>query len=254
MTFIIKNMEVRIMRLSCEYKTDKLPVANKMMFVSLIKEALKRVNIEYFEKLYRFEGNSNKQIKSFSFAVLLKGFEMEGQIFNIRDRIILNITTPDYEFGINVYNGLLNIQTFQYKDYTLKKLRINLVKEKFISEQQIVFKTMSPVCMRNKDNEFISSKDPLYVEVLNYIVDKNLAVHRGYGLKQPLQFEELFMKKVVVKEEITGFKESTNKNTFYVNAYAGTFKLTGDVEDLNFIYQSGIGFRRSQGFGMVDIV
>jgi CRISPR-associated endoribonuclease Cas6 len=242
------------MRLSCEYKTDKLPVAHKMMIVSLIKEALKRVNKEYFEKLYKFEGNSNKRIKSFSFAVLLKDFDMEGEVFNIRDRIIVNITAPDYEFGINVYNGLLNLQTFQYKNYELKKLRINLVKEKFISEQQVVFKTMSPICMRNKDNEFISPKDALYAEELNYIVDKNLEVHRGYGLKQPLLFEELSMKKVVVKEEITGFKQSTNKNTFYVNAYTGTFKLTGDVEDLNFIYQSGVGFRRSQGFGMVDIV
>lgn len=242
------------MRLSCEYKTDELPVANKMMFVSLIKEALKRVNMEYYEKLYQFEGNSNKQIKSFSFAVLLKDFDMQGEIFNIRDRIILNITTPDYEFGINVYNGLLNLQSFKYKDYSLNKLRITLVKEKFASEQQVVFKTMSPICMRNKEKGFIGPKDDLYVETLNYIANKNLEVHRGFGLKEPLQFEELSMKKVVVKEEISGFKESTSKNTFYVNAYSGTFKLTGDIEDLNFIYQSGIGFRRSQGFGMLEIV
>lgn len=242
------------MRLSCEYKTDKLPVANKMMFVSLIKEALKKVNIEYFKKLYEFEDNSNKQIKPFSFAVMLRDFDMDRDIFNIKDRIILNITTPDYEFGINVYNGLLNLQSFQYKGYYLKKLRINLVREKFISEEKVEFKTMSPICIKNKDNEFISPQDALYIEELNYIVDKNLAAHRGYGLKKPLQFEERSMKKIVVKEEITGFKEVTNKNTFYVNAYSGTFKLTGDVEDLNYIYQSGLGFRRSQGFGMIDIL
>lgn len=242
------------MRLSCEYKTDKLPVANKMMFVSLIKEALKKANIEYFKKLYEFDGNSNKQIKPFSYAVMLKDFDMEGDIFNIRDRVILNIATPDYEFGINVYNGLLNLQSFKYKGYYLNKLRISLVKEKFISEEQVEFKTMSPICIKNKDNMFISPQDAQYVDELNYIVDINLAAHRGYGLKRALQFEEKSMRKVVVKEEITGFKEVTDKNIFYVNAYAGVFKLTGDVEDLNYIYQLGIGFRRSQGFGMIDVV
>lgn len=242
------------MRLSCEYKTDKLPVANKMMFVSLIKGAINKVNKEYYDRLYNFQDKSNKQIKSFCFAVLLKDFEIENEIINIKDKIILNITTPDYEFGINVYNGLLNIQNFEYKDYVLKRLKINLVKEKFISEGQVVFKTMSPICIKNRKGEFIHIKDADYVDELNYIVDKDLVSHRGYGLKQPLQFEDMRMKKVVVKEEIRGFKENTNKSIFYVNAYSGTFKLSGDVEDLNYIYQSGLGFRRSQGFGMVDIV
>lgn len=242
------------MRLSCEYKTDKLPVANKMLFVSLIKGAINKVNKEYYDKLYSFEDKSNKQIKSFSFAVLLKDFKIENEIIHIQDKIILNITTPDYEFGINVYNGLLSIQNFEYKGYVLKKVRINLVKEKFVSDGEVIFKTMSPICIKNKKGEFINLKDADYVDELNYIVDKNLLVHRGYGLKQPLKFEDGGMKKVVVKEEIRGFKENTNKNIFYVNAYSGTFKLTGDVEDLNYIYQSGLGFRRSQGFGMVDIV
>lgn len=242
------------MRLSCEYKTDKLPVANKMLFVSLIKGAINKVNKEYYDKLYSFGDKSNKQIKSFSFAVLLKNFKIENEIIHIQDKIILNITTPDYEFGINVYNGLLSIQNFEYKGYVLKKLRINLVKEKFVSDGEAIFKTMSPICIKNKKGEFINPKDADYVDELNYIVDKNLVAHRGYGLKQPLKFEDVGMKKVVVKEEIRGFKENTNKNIFYVNAYSGTFKLTGDVEDLNYIYQSGLGFRRSQGFGMVDIV
>jgi CRISPR-associated endoribonuclease Cas6 len=62
------------------------------------------------------------------------------------------------------------------------------------------------------------------------------------------------MKKVVVKENIRSSAENTDKAIFYVNAYSGIFKLSGDVEDLNYIYQGGIGYRRSQGFGMIDIV
>ena len=50
------------MRLKCEFKTEKIPVANRMMFVSLIKDALCKVNQEYFDKLYKFEEKNNKKI------------------------------------------------------------------------------------------------------------------------------------------------------------------------------------------------
>lgn len=41
---------------------------------------------------------------------------------------------------------------------------------------------------------------------------------------------------------------------FYINAYKGEFILRGDKEDLNVIYKMGVGNRRSQAKGMVDIV
>ena len=242
------------MRLKCEFKTEKIPVANRMMFVSLIKDALCKVNQEYFDKLYKFEEKNNKKIKPFSFAVMLKDFEMKGEEISIRDRMVLNITTVDYEFGINIYNGILNTKTFKYKDFVLERLKISLVKEKMINEEQVVFKTMSPICIKDKANNFLAPDDLGYEEELNYIVDKALRSYRGYGLKQRLRFEKVLMKKVVVKEQIRAFSEIAGKDTFYVNAYSGIFKLSGDVEDLNFVYQSGIGFRKGQGFGMLEVV
>lgn len=242
------------MRLSCEFKTEKIPMANRMMVVSLIKEAIKKVNKDYYEKIYSYEGKNNKQIKNFCFAVMLKDFNINKDIIEIKDKIIVNISTSDYEFGINLYNGMLNIKEIKYKNFTLNKIKISLLKEKFINNEQAVFKTLSPICIKNASNEFISPEDENYGKELNYIVNKSLEASRGYGLKKELIFEKVLMKKVVVKEDIRSFSENTSKNIFYVNAYSGIFKLTGDVEDLNCIYQLGLGFRRSQGFGMVEIV
>lgn len=242
------------MRLKCEYKTDTIPVANRMMFVSLIKEALKKTNVEYYNKIYNYEGKNNKQIKNFCFSVFLKDFTIESETILIRDKVILNISTPDYEFGINVYNGLLNMNEFIYKQFSLKKVKISLIKEKFASNEQMLFKTLSPICIKDKFNNFIEPENKGYEEEINYISNIALESYRGYGLKKPLHFQEVQMKKVVVKESIREFTKQTDKNIFYVNAYSGIFKLTGDIEDLNFIYQSGIGFRRSQGFGMIEIV
>jgi CRISPR-associated endoribonuclease Cas6 len=246
--------EVKTMRFTCEYKTDKLPIGYQTLFLSLIKESFKKVNEDYYKKLYEYEGKHNKKTKPFCFGVFIKGYEIVGDCFNVHDSVILNISTADYELGINLYNGLLNLKEFKYKDFTLEKKRISLSRERFITEEKALFKSLSPIHIKNKENQPISPDDEGFETELNYIVNKTLESHRGYGLKKPLGFEKVSMKKIVVKEEIRDFIKQTNKSTLFVNAYSGIFKLSGDAEDLNHIYQMGIGFRRNQGFGMVDII
>ena len=43
------------------------------------------------------------------------------------------------------------------------------------------------------------------------------------------------------------------KNTF-ITAWHGEFELTGSVKTLNFLYNTGLGSKNSQGFGMFEIV
>lgn len=240
------------MRFKCEYKADRLPIANGMMFVSLIKQSLKKVNKDYFNEVYVYEDKSNKKIKDLCFAVNFSDYEIKDNLVYINGRVTLSITTSDYQMGINLYNGLLNLKEFTYKEFKLHKIRVDLIREKFINDEEVTFKAISPICIKNSANKFLNIEDVDYEKELNYIADKLLLSVRGYGLKEALQFQPVSMKKRVVKEGIRGYKEETEEDTFYVNAFTGTFKLKGDIEDLNYIYKTGIGFRRSQGFGMID--
>lgn len=243
------------MRIRCEYKTENLPVAYNMMFLSLIKEALKISDEEYFRKLYFYKGDKiNKKPKNFCFSVYLKDFLKNQEIFEIKDRIIFNISSPDYEFMLKVYNGLLNFSTFKYKEYNINKVRINLLKEKVINKSSSVFNTMSPICIKNKQGNMISIDDAQYEKELNYIASKSLEGFRGYGLIESLKFSPISMKKKIVKENIRNFRENTNKQYYYVNSYSGIFKLQGNIKDLNDLYMLGIGFKRGQGFGMIEII
>ena len=243
------------MRIRCEYKTEKLPLAYNMMFLSLVKESLKKSDEDYLRKLYFYkEDKVNKKPKNFCFSVYLKGFVKKQDIFEINDRIIFNISSPDYEFMLKVYNGLLNFGTFRYKDYKINKVRINLLKEKVINRPYAVFSTMSPICIKNKQGKMISIDDVDYEKELNYIASKSLEGFRGYGLAESLKFSPIFMKKKVVKEDIRNFRENTNKSYYYVNSYGGTFKLQGNIKDLNDLYMLGIGFKRGQGFGMLEVI
>lgn len=243
------------MKLSCEYKTEKIPIYYQMLFVSLIKEALKKSYKKYFESLYIYEETKkNKRTKDFCFSVYMKNFSKEEDIFIIKDKVIFNISSPNYEFMIKLYNGLLNINNFKYKEFSINKVKINLVNDKEIQNGQQVFNTLSPICVKDKENKYLNIDDSNFDKELNYITNKTLENFRGYGLVEELKFYPMQMKKKVVKEDISTFRENTKKQYYYVNSYAGTFKLKGNVKDLKDIYMLGLGFKRNQGFGMIEVM
>jgi len=242
------------MRLRCEYKTDKIPVAYQMMFVSLIKEALRASDQDYYEKLYKYKHVSNKQSKNFTFAVYVKDYDIAGEVFYIKDKVVFNISSPDLEFIIKLYNGLLKVKRFEYKEYLLNRIRIDLVREKEITSSEVVFKTLSPICIKSKNNKYLRLEDKFYVDELNYIADIALCNYRGQGLRKKLRFVPINMRKTVVKEEIRDYEINTGNKYIFVHAYTGIFKLIGDVEDLKDLYALGISFMRNQGFGMVEVV
>jgi CRISPR-associated endoribonuclease Cas6 len=244
------------MRFTCEFITDKIPVAYNMMMLSAIKSALSKVSEEYYDELYRYENDKkNKKIKPFTFSLYLKGYEFKEDEILIKDKIVLNVSTSDYNFGINIYNGLLAIRDFTYKNkYVLHRKKITLVKEKLVEGSEAVFRTLSPIFIKDKDNNAVTLEDPRFSELLNYITDISLNSHRGYGLRESLQLIPINMKKQIVKEEIAEFTEKTNKRYFMINGYSGVFKLIGDKEDLKLIQQLGVGYRRSQGLGNIEIM
>lgn len=242
------------MRAKVEIYTDRIPLSYRMMFVSLIKKALEKSNKEYFKNLYKFGDKKNKKIKPFVFSTYLESYEMGETDIKINGKINLIISTPDTELFINLYNGLLNIKRYTFnEEYTLNMGKIILVKEKDITSETVEFKALSPIVIKDKQGRFLGIEDEGYEAELNYIVDLNLKTFRGRGLARKLEFTPLNYEKVVVKERITGFKEASKKDIFYINGYRGTFKLCGDKEDLKLLYSLGIGFRRSEGFGNIEV-
>ncbi|SHK10416.1 CRISPR-associated endoribonuclease Cas6 [Hathewaya proteolytica DSM 3090] len=243
------------MRLRCEFKTEKIPMTYNMMVVSMIKEALKKSNPEYLDKIYSYKENSkNKHSKNMTFSVYMKGFEVRNDEFLIKDKVVVEITSPDYGFMVNLYNGIVSKKAFNYKNkYDIISTGIRMVPEKTITNDKVIMRTLSPIAVKSKDGKFLKMEEEAFRTELNYMCDLIIKNYRGSGLKQELIFEPVSMKKTVVKEEISGCTNMKH-DYLYVNAYKGLFNLEGDKEDLNLLYQLGLGFRRNQGFGMVDIV
>lgn len=231
------------------------PLNYRIMITSMIKKAIETSDEQYFEELYLFEGKKNKKIKPFSFGVYFRDYIIKSDIVQVNGDISIIISTPDYNLGIALYNGLLRMKEYTFNNnYTFIKRKVLLQKESVINNSKVNFKTLSPIHIKGKDNKPIDVSSDGYEEELNYISNILLNSYRGYGLKEKLTFTPINMKKMVIKEKIKDFMINCNKEYIYISAYSGIFALEGDVEDLQLLMQLGLGFRRSEGFGLIDLV
>jgi CRISPR-associated endoribonuclease Cas6 len=255
--------------------------------MALIKEAIERSDANYKKSLYpdnateQQDKNSNAKLKTkipkpFCFSVAMpnsktikkekividEGFEIEDTVFYFPQNSYLSfyVSSSDYQFILNLYNGLLGIKDFDFKNGIILKLdRVFMLNEKKIIGDEAVFKTNSPILIEDKDGKPvlpIASEQPLidfFNKQFNAIHSRILKDIKREGLKQDLELYPLEIKKQVVKHTLRGFREKTGKPYMTLTCFEGCFKLKGDPHDLQMLYQIGIGLRTGQGFGMVEV-
>lgn len=247
------------MRISIDIYARKIPIVYRHRIMALIKESLKISNSEYKSLLYNTRKGPHKP-KPFTFYLrLAPSWRMVNDSFEFgrEARCRLFISTSDYEFLIHLYNGLIAIKTFEMeRDNPINIGRCTLLQSKEIYDEEVVFKTLSPILIEDKEERPIIPQrhsknfDTEFCEIHNRI----LKTIRGSGLKREIEFFPVKIRKAVVKHYISDFERLTGKRYMMLTCFEGIIKLKGDREDLQFLYDNGIGLRTSQGFGMVDIV
>jgi len=261
------------MRVRILLKTDELPLLYRHRIMSMIKEALTRSDKNYKEFLY-----NGKVAKPFTFSLMLpsttqfvnkkitidRNCEIEDKVALIDGHVSLFVSSSDYRFMISLFTGLKKMGTFNFsyndcmlidgKHINIEVKNISVLNEKTINNDFAIFKTMSPIALEAKDDEPITFSDDSFERELNETMDRILRSVRGFGLKRRLKFEHVKMSTKVIKHTLKDFREKTGKCIMYITGNSGTFKLSGDYEDLNTIYKIGLGNRTGQGFGMLEIL
>lgn len=229
-------------------KNKKIGIGYRMFVLSMIKKILSDYDKEYFESMFLYDGKKSKRIKPFTFSVYFKDYKIGTDFIEVNGEVKIIISSADMKFNMILFNGLMAMN--KYGDFI--KSSVNMEKNRKIENNEILMKTLSPIYIKGKDGKDLDINDESYNEEFNYFADLILRSYRGYGLNEKLEFTSLNMKKVVVKEEIQGFKEKTGKKFIYIKAYSGVFKLKGNIDDLGLLKELGVGARRS-GFGTIDL-
>ncbi len=262
------------MRLRIDFKTEKIPIIYRHRFIALIKEALKETDNIYKERLYPQEVSQSSKIrKPFCFSLYLPpqrvqkretimlddDFALEETLYYLKGnrRISFFISSCDYEFMVNFYNGILNIERFRlFNDCWITRERIHLINERRINTRRVTFRTMSPILIEDKEDRPVLPDGSLqeFNHHFNSIHQRILKDIRGNGLKEELRFSPISIKKQVIKHTLRDFRLQTGKPIMMLTAFSGCFMLEGDPDDLQMLYQIGMGQRTGQGFGMVEVV
>lgn len=260
------------MRFKILYKVDKLPVYYRNVFMSLIKEALKisESGKRYIEELFEYQENDlqkvNKSPRPFCFAVRFQfdkeRFKVDKETFYLNSPLEFYLSSIDPAFFITIYNGLINnkIYPFSHEGTTITKDNVIFLNERRIDKTNIRFKTLSPILIENKEEKPLlpipgenEGEFKEFKRELNFISDSILrGIRKGIGLRKDLDFIPLTIRKEVVKHKIRERNEIEKIYTF--TCFNGIFELQGDSDDLACLYRLGIGLRRAQGFGMVEVV
>jgi CRISPR-associated endoribonuclease Cas6 len=217
-------------------KTE-LPLDYRSGFMALIKTALDN-NIGYSKNIFQDE--------PFCFAIR---FDKKPDITNgkllIGEKLTLYVTSPSSKLLTNIYNGLLSIKKFPLFETEISNPKFSYINEYVINTDQIVFVTLSPIVIRNsvQKNRYITPKDESFNESFYNALNEQWELHNKSQLEsQNISFELIKYNKVAL----------SHYNSL-VLGFTGLLKMRANYKVLNFFYQSGIGYRRSNGFGFVKV-
>lgn len=234
-------------RLFFELENKDISIQYRKSILSFFKKSLSEYDNEIYEKLYHAK---DPIMKPYTFSVFFKDSEFkENRIIVNSKQMELNISIADYEIAIILYNAFNHqrnkIFHLEHNSMTLKN--IVLIQEKQINTEEITIKFMSPLIVRQRENEkdyYFSVEGEEFLEILKVNIKEQLKLtNYSMDIVDSIKLEKVNGRKTVVR-----FYEKQMEGSI------GTFKLFGNKELLNYLYRAGMGSRRSSGFGMFEII
>lgn len=234
-----------------EFDQNEIPLDYRKYFMSFLKNAFLKYDMEWFNELYH---ENDPRIKNFTFAIHLNKPEFGRTAILLSDlKVMLNFSTGDPTIGIHFYNSLLKQL---YKPYpfgaanniVLKNIR--LLKDAVIRSDTVAVSTLSPVVIRQHDREtnldrYYSFEDEGFKDALKANILASAEGFIGEDIEADINDIEFIPRKVKsVRVLHYGNKIIGN---------IGSFIIRGKPYLLEFLLLNGCGSRRSQGFGMLQL-
>lgn len=235
------------LKLNLDLENEFLPIQYRKSAMSFIKLSLSEYSEQYYKKYYN---NKDTIIKSYTFAMFFRNPKFEDEKIIVEDkRLELNISIADYETSIILYNAFNHQKNKKFSldknSWTLRNINMSL--EKKINTEEITIKFMSPLVVRSH----IEKKDYYY----SYN-DKEFKSILKINIKQQLKITDI-PKELVENFDIVAIEPKKVIIKFYekkIETSTGTFKISGDKQLLKYLYDAGMGSKRSSGFGMFKII
>ena len=187
------------------------------------------------------------KFRMFTFSGLCGKHSIENKMITFHDIIHLEIRSASEEFIFHLHNAFN-----RRKAITLKGTELNIVsvqiKKQLILPYQINIHTVAPIvaskALENGNTQYFSPLDNDFESIINNNFKKKF--NAFYGII-PMEDITLYNKSENPRHIVTKYHDTI------INAYHGEFILSGNPQYLQFLYDTGLGAKNAQGFGMFEL-
>ena len=118
-----------------------------------------------------------------------------------------------------------------------------------VEKDSIHIRMLSPICLYSTNKEtkktyFYSPEEEAFPEQVNDNFVRKYTACYGIPPNSGIEIETVNVRRR--DKYVTRYKE------FYLSGWLGEYRLTGERKYLDFLYQTGLGSRNAQGFGMFE--
>jgi CRISPR-associated endoribonuclease Cas6 len=246
---------------SIEFEQDTvlIPTWYRIAFASLLKEAIQSGDTSGILYSRYYENQKQNVPKPFTFAVKLHIEKViQGTVHKLQagKYATLYVSSNDYELIITLYNGLKNIKNYNIYGQPFSLTRYWLLPKRECSSKEI-FSIFSPVVVRRVDDNrrgigYACVNDDDYIQMLQYsIVSQCRFLGDSFCIKpQDIKINTA----AAFPVKIPHYNKKNPEKPEIIMATDGTIEIEAPQEVIQLLYDNGLGARRSQGFGMLEVV
>lgn len=191
----------------------------------------------------------NRNFKLFTYSLLQGRYEVRGKNIAFRNEVCFEVSCPEMFMIRTLAEGIAK-NGISYGRQHFPEVELYLSDET-IEEDSVLVRMLSPITVYSTNIDtgktyFYAPRDELFNQMVN---ENFLRKYQAcYGIKpdSDIQIEPV---KIMPKDKyITRYKD------FYICGWMGEYRLSGKRKYLDFLYQTGLGSKNSQGFGMVCMI
>lgn len=225
-----------------------LPLAYHHIIQGIIYHNLQDI-YDYSSYLHNkgvFYGQRN--YKLFTFSLLRGKYHIKNKKIIFYEDVEFEISSPDI-FLIQRLAEKISRDGIYYGEQFYKEIKVYL-SDDTIEQETIQIQMLSPICVYSSDEQtgktYYYSPDRVeFCQLINENFFRKYIACYGVVPEEEIKME---LCKVTEKD-----KYVTKYKGIYITGWMGNYKLSGKRKYLDFLYQTGLGSKNSQGFGMFEI-
>lgn len=190
-----------------------------------------------------------RQYKIFQFSLLSGEYRIENRRITFYSDVSFEVRSPE-PLLIHLLGEYIWNYGITFGDHTYTDIQLELY-DYTIEETEIHIRMKSPLTVYCTDPEtettcYFNPEEPQFYERVNDNFYRKYQAYYGVAPFSSVQMELCGNK--IPKKMVTRYKGS------YITAWYGTYSLKGQRKYLDFLYQTGLGSKNSQGFGMFELL